>query len=93
MTEPLNATSSSSRTSAVRVTIRDNACRAEYSATAALPTSAFDAAWQNAPRAGWATDAREAFNAAWWHYAGNISSATRGDATVTISAEPAPAAA
>lgn len=71
-----------------RVIVRDNVCRAEWQASGADPSDAFARVLNDVPRSGMATDTRDAFNAAWLHYRGAMSSATRGDVTVTI--DPAP---
>lgn len=70
----------------VRVSIRDNALGGLWQGEGVTPEAAFNRARVDAPRAGMGTDTRDAFSAAWLHHSNGqaVSSATRGDVTVTI---------
>lgn len=72
----------------VRVSIRDNVLGGLWQGEGVTPEAAFNRARVDAPRAGMGTDTRDAFSAAWLHHSNGqaVSSATRGDVTVTIEA-------
>ncbi|GJD58699.1 hypothetical protein [Methylobacterium dankookense] len=74
-----------------QVTIWDNATRQEYTGTDSLPHAAFRAAASMMPDGRLSVPSIEAFNHATAHYANGqpISSASRGDVTVTVRRLPA----